>query len=48
MKKVWGGVLILEQPVDGWLVVHGLGDRFGGRFAIRLEQQLRIVLHVDD
>ena len=46
MEKMRCGLLIFEKPFNGRLVVHCLGDSFGCRFAVCLEQQFWIVFHV--
>ena len=42
MKVVLDVVLVLQQPVDGGFVVHRLANRFGGGFAISLEEDVVI------
>ncbi len=41
-------ILVLQKPIDVGFVVHGLGNRFGGRFAVGAEQDFGIVLFVND
>jgi hypothetical protein len=41
-------ILVLQKPIDVGFVVHGFGNRFGGRFAIGPEQDFGIVLFVND
>ncbi len=48
MEAVLNRVLILQKPIDIRFVVHGFGNRLGGRFAIGSEQDFGIILFVDD
>lgn len=48
MEAVLNRVLILQKPIDVGFIVHGFGNRLGGRFAIGAEQDFGIILFVDD
>ena len=48
MEKVRNGILVLEQPINGGLVIHSLGNRLGRRFSIGFEEHFWIILCIDD
>ena len=48
MEEVRHFVLVFQQPVDSWFIIHRFGDRLGGCFAMGREQDFRIVVFGQD